>query len=158
MGTRYTEAAVALRTCSATIEFLGEQRMPQPKEVYPLSWPDGWPRTRPQDRKAMASWKRNANQYRDALITEMERMKCPSFVISSNVPLNQRGLLTAGLEPLDVGVAVWFTREVKEDFRWQDALNIHDPAPTEQQVQDSYRRLAQVHHPDRGGDPAMFSA
>jgi hypothetical protein len=23
-----------------------------PKEAYPLSWPEGWPRTRPQDQRA----------------------------------------------------------------------------------------------------------
>lgn len=128
------------------------------KEAYPLSWPDsGWQRTRPQDRKTMAVWKRNANQYREALITEMERMGAPSFVISSNVPLNMRGVLTSGgVEPLDVGVAVYFSKKVKEDFSWQDALGIHDPAPTEAQINDAFKRLAQRYHPDHGGDMAMF--
>lgn len=130
-----------------------------PKEVYPLSWPDGWPRTRIQDRRSMSSWKRNANQYREALIVELERMKCPAFLISSNVPLNQRGLLSSqGIEPPDVGVAVWFSRQLKEDFSWQDALNIHSPGPTEDEVQTAYKRLAHIHHPDRGGDMQMFIA
>ena len=128
------------------------------KEAYPLSWPDGWPRTRPQDRRPMAAWKRTANQYRDALEKELTRMESPSFVISSNVQLNQRGAMTPGVEPLDVGVAVYFARKIKEDFSWQDALSIHDPAPTEQQVQESFRRLAQLYHPDRGGDIAMFQS
>lgn len=126
------------------------------KESFPLHWVDGWPRTRPQDRRSVAAWKRTANQYRDALEKELTRMESPSFIISSNVPVNQRGNMTPGVEPLDIGVAVYFSRKVKEDFRWQDALGIHDPAPTEQQVQDAFRRLAQVHHPDRGGDLAMF--
>lgn len=129
------------------------------KEAFPLFWPDGWPRTRPQDQKPMASWKRSANQYREALATELERMGSPSAVISSSVPLNLRGQMTAvGVEPRDVGVAVYFSRKQKEDFSWQDALGIHDPAPTEQQVQDAFRRLAQLYHPDRGGDIAMFQA
>lgn len=106
----------------------------------------------------MSSWKRSANQYREALVTELERMKSPSSVISSNVPLTLRGGMTPGIEPLDVGVAVYFSREVKEDFSWQDALSIHDPAPTEAQVQEAYRRLAQIHHPDKGGDMAMFQS
>lgn len=132
--------------------------MAERKEWYPLTWPEDWPRTRPQDRKPMASWKRTANQYRDALVTELTRMGSPSAIISSNVPLNVRHALQAGVEPLDVGVAVYFSRKIKEDFAWQDALGIHDPAPTEQQVNDAYRRLAQIYHPDRGGDVAMFQA
>lgn len=128
------------------------------KESFPLSWPEDWPRTRPQDRRAMGSWKRTANQYREGLVTELSRMESPSAVISSNVPLNLRGAMTQGVEPLDVGVAVYFSRKIKEDFSWQDALGIHDPAPTEQQVQDAFRRLAQQYHPDRGGDVAMFQA
>ena len=105
----------------------------------------------------MSSWKRTANQYREALITELERMKSPSSVISSNVPLNLRGAMTPGIEPRDVGVAVYFTREVKEDYTWADILQIRDPiAATEAQIQESFKRLAQVYHPDRGGDIAMF--
>jgi hypothetical protein len=127
------------------------------KESFPLSWPTDWPRTRPQDQRQMASWKRTAGQYRDALEKELTRMGAPSFVISSNVPLNLRGSMTSGVEPRDVGVAVYFSRKVKEDFSWQDVLGIRDPiAATEAQVQEAFKRLAQVYHPDRGGDIAMF--
>lgn len=128
------------------------------KEAYPLHWPTDWPRTRPQDQRSMASWKRTANQYRDALATELERMQSPVSVISSNVPLNLRGTMTQGVEPRDVGVAVYFSRKMKEDFSWQDVLKIYDPAPSEQQIQDAFRKLAQLYHPDRGGDVAMFQA
>lgn len=127
------------------------------KEAYPLSWPSDWPRTRPQDQRPLGSWKRTANQYRDALATELTRMESPSAIISSNVPLNLRGAMTAGVEPRDVGVAVYFSRKIKEEFSWQDTLSIRDPiAATEADVQESFRRLAQVYHPDRGGDLAMF--
>lgn len=132
--------------------------MTDPKEAYPLSWPDGWVRSRPQDQKPMGSWKRTANQYREALFTELERMGCPSFVVSTNVPIGVRGVMTAGVEPRDVGVAVYFNRKLKEDFGWQDALGIRDPYPTEDQINDAFKRLAQIHHPDRGGDIAMFQA
>lgn len=127
------------------------------KEVFPLSWPQDWPRTRPQDQRAMASWKRTANQYRDALATELTRMEAPTAVISLNVPLNMRMQMTPGIEPRDVGVAVYFSRKVKEDFSWQEVLGIRDPvAATEGQVQDAFKRLAALYHPDRGGDIAMF--
>ena len=129
------------------------------KESFPLSWPDSWPRTRPQDQRPMGSWKRTANQYRDALFSELERMGSPSFVVSCNVPINHRGAMTPGVEPRDVGVAVYFSRQLKEDFSWQDALSITDPYPTEDQIQAAFRRLAQRYHPDTpGGDIAMFQA
>lgn len=107
----------------------------------------------------MGSWKRTANQYREALMTELERMGAPSFVISSNVPISARGSMVPGIEPRDVGVAVYFSRKLKEDFSWQDALGITDPYPTEDQVNDAFRRLAKQYHPDtQGGDLAMFQA
>lgn len=131
--------------------------MAEKKEAFPLSWPEDWPRTRPQDQRSMAAWKKTANQYREALATELERMGSPAAVISSNVPLNLRGAMTPGVEPRDVGVAVYFSRKAKEDFSWQDVLGIRDPiAATEGQVQEQFKRLAQIYHPDRGGDLAMF--
>lgn len=133
-------------------------KMAEKKEAYPLHWPSDWPRTRPQDQRAMSSWKRTANQYRDALSLELDRMGSPHGVISSNMPLSVRGSLTSGgVEPRDVGVAVYFSRKVKEDFSWQDVLQIHDPAPTEAQIHEAYRRLAALYHPDKGGgDKEMF--
>lgn len=130
------------------------------KETFPLAWPDGWPRTRPQDQKAQAAWKRTATQYRDALEKELDRMEAPSFIISSNVQISERGSMVKGLEPLDKGVAVYFSRKEKEDFSWQDVFNIHDPAPTMAQVNDAYRPLAAKYHPDneRTGDRSMFEA
>lgn len=128
------------------------------KEAYPLSWPEDWPRTRPQDQRTMASWKRKANEYREELAKELDRIKAPLAVISTNVPLNVRGQMAMGVEPRDVGVAIYFSKPWKEDFRWQDALSLHDPAPTEDQINAAYRRLASQHHPDKGGDIEMFRA
>jgi hypothetical protein len=127
------------------------------KEAAPLSWPEGWQRTRPQDQRLMPAWKKTANQYRDALLVELSRMHCPSAVISTNVPLTVRNQMTPGVEPRDVGVAVYFSRRGKDDFSWQEVLGISEPvAATEAQVQEAFKRLAAIHHPDRGGDLAMF--
>ena len=106
----------------------------------------------------MSSWKRTANQYREELAKELDRRKATLAIISTNVPINVRGLMTAGVEPRDVGVAIYFSVPTKEDFRWQDALGIHDPAPTDDQINEAYRRMAAKHHPDRGGDVEMFRA
>lgn len=131
--------------------------MTDKKESHPLAWPADYPRTRPQDQRVMSAWKRTANQYHEALSLELERIGAVASVISSNVPLNLRGTMTAGIEPRDVGVAVYFSRKVKEDFSWQDVLGIRDPiAVTEAEIQDAFKRLAQLYHPDRGGDIAMF--
>lgn len=127
------------------------------KEAYPLSWPDGWVRTRPQDRKQQKQWKKTANFYRDALGKEMDRMGVLNFVVSSNVPENARGNLS-GPEPLDPGVSVWWSVQGEEDFGWQDVLDIHEPVPTEARIMDAFRERARIHHPDKGGDPQMFLA
>lgn len=130
------------------------------KEAYPLSWPADWPRTRPQDQRTMASWKRSANDYRDELAKELDRSKVLNAVISTNVQLNLRGQMTKGVDPRDVGVAIYFSRPLKEDFRWQDALGLHAPAPSADDINAAYRRAIALYHPDRpgGGDAEMFLA
>ncbi len=130
------------------------------KEAYPLSWPDDWPRTRPQDQKLMATWRRTANEYREELAKELDRSKVINAVISCNVPLNVRGQMAKGIEPRDMGVAIYFSRPLKEDFRWQDALGVHSPAPTDEEIKAAYRKLVGRYHPDSssGGDREMFLA
>jgi hypothetical protein len=126
------------------------------QEAYPLTWPEDQVRTRIQDRKIMTAWKKGTREYRELLIRELERMGVSSLVLSTNVPLNLRGDLTVGIEPRDPGVAVYFTRKVKEDYSWQDILGIHDPAPSVEQIESAYKRLAVKYHPDVGGDKEMF--
>jgi len=126
------------------------------QEAYPLSWPEGWIRTRIPDRKAQRAWKKSARDCCTALIRELERMGVETVVLSTNVPLTMRGDLTAGIEPLDPGAAVYFSRKMKEDFSWQEILGIHEPAPTIERIEASYRELAKKYHPDSGGDPEMF--
>lgn len=128
------------------------------KEAYPLFWPEDEPRTRPQDRETRTAWKRTATQYRDALQDQLTRMGAESFIISCSVQVSERGSMVKGLEPLDVGVAVYFTLKTKEDFSWQDVFNVHDPAPTEEQIRRAYAPLAAKYHPDNltTGDKEMF--
>lgn len=109
-----------------------------------LQWPDGWERTRIQDRKPQSAWKRPLSSYRDALVKELERMGATSILIS-------RG----SNERLDPGVAVWFSLK-KEDFSWQDGLGLDSPAPTLDEIENAYKAKAMKHHPDRGGDIEIF--
>jgi hypothetical protein len=132
------------------------------KEAFPLAWPQGWPRTRPQDRKTQGSWKKTALQYQKQIERELKMLGVRTFVISTNVPMNDRGNLTPprGMEPRDMGVAVYFGRPPKEDFSWQDALDIHTPDPKLADIEDAFRKLAARYHPDNQltGDVEMYHA
>jgi hypothetical protein len=132
--------------------------MTEKNEAYPLSWPADWPRTRLTDQKLMGSWKRSANDYRDELAKELERRKATLAVISTNVPLNARTQLVKGPEPRDVGVAIYFSVPRAPDFRWQDALGLPTPDPSEDQITSAYRQRVAQYHPDKlgGGDREMF--
>ena len=79
----------------------------------------------------------------------------PAFPASEKV--YEHHLAAARMEMPDVGVAVYFDRAVKPDFSWQEALEIHEPAPSESRIQDAFKRKAMIYHPDRGGD-ALASA
>jgi hypothetical protein len=113
-------------------------------EEAQLRWPDGWDRTRIQDRKPQGSWKRSYSFYRDALVKELNQIGATSLLISRSA--NER---------LDPGVVVWFSLK-KEDFSWQDALGLNTPAPTLDEIETAYRDRAMKHHPDRGGDIEIF--
>lgn len=128
------------------------------RAAYPLSWPDGWVKTRPQKRRANNNWRKTFGSYRDGLISEVERMGATSLVLSTNTPLNLRGLPREGFMPPDPGVAVYFTRTVRDDFDWQDFLELSG-APSIEQIDARYRDLSKKYHPDvRGGDVELFRA
>jgi len=115
------------------------------QEETKLLWPDGWERTRIQDRKPQASWKKPTAAYRDSLVRELEMMGATAILISRSD--NER---------LDPGVAVWFSLK-KEDLSWQDGLGIFNPAPTLDEIDEAYRTKAMKYHPDReGGDIEIF--
>jgi len=132
------------------------------KESFPLSWPADWPRTRLADQRTMASWKRSANDYREELAKELDRRKAPIAIISTNVPLSVRGQMvaTAVSQVRDVGVAIYFSLPMTEDFSWQDGLKIDSPAPSDDEINSAFRKLAAQYHPDKpgGGDREMFLA
>lgn len=109
-----------------------------------MKWPDGWERTRIQDRKPNGSWKNPWNKYRDAVASELQLLGATRVLVSRST--NER---------MDPGVAVWFSK-AKEDFSWQEALGLDSPTPTLDEIDEAYRRKAMPHHPDRGGDVEIF--
>lgn len=124
-------------------------------EAYPLSWPDGWVRTRPGHRRANNTWKKTFGVYRDDLVGEVERLKATTLTISTNIPLTLRGLPREGYNPPDPGVAVYFNRLTKQDFTWQDVLELPG-SPSVDDVERKFRELAKKYHPDVGGDVEVF--
>lgn len=127
------------------------------QQAYPLCWPDGWVRTRPQNRRFNNPWKKGSGAYRDELIDELERLGAIELVISTNVPLTIRGLPRADFSPPDPGVAVFFKRKPRNDFQWQDVLELQGQI-TFDHVESQFKKLAKKYHTDipGTGDPEMI--
>jgi hypothetical protein len=117
----------------------------------PLRWPDGQEHTLIDRRRAMRVWQRPLKFYRERLLRQLEKMGVSEALVSYNPPPSDR---------LDPGVCVYFSKPMKEDYSWQSALGIDNPAPTIQQINEAFRAKAMVHHPDRvvatGGDVKLY--
>ena len=87
----------------------------RPDERYPLTWPEGWPRT--------STWRRGASPFKinstdramRELLAELERLGARNVIVSSNLKLRQDGLPYAN-QPRndDEGIAVYFVRKGKD--------------------------------------------
>jgi len=86
------------------------------EQAYPLSWPDGWPRT-PYGRRGPSRFGKNLGAREiEKLQNKLRLLGTRNVVISSNVPLRQDGLpyaSQAGKRCDDPGVAVYFTLKGK---------------------------------------------
>lgn len=81
--------------------------------AFPLSWPQGWPRT-PANARARGPFQVTFGSARDHLVREVTRLESPTLVISSNAALNRHGLPyhdQADDQIADPGVAVYFQRD-----------------------------------------------
>lgn len=93
-------------------------------EAYPLTWPEGWPRTPRADRKdGRNSFKRPGSRgwnepwtfaaARDALLEEAWRHGPTSVTLSSNFQPGRAGPVEGKRRPDDEGVAIYFQRKGK---------------------------------------------
>jgi hypothetical protein len=92
-----------------------------PNPRYPLSWPSGWQRTPPNERRAsnfssrLASGNGRADLLTLAtglrrLVNELDRLRADAIVISTDVPVRRDGMPYASAAlPKDPGCAVYFT-------------------------------------------------
>lgn len=87
---------------------------------YPLAWPDGWPRTKPSAQRAGKIFKTGKDSRgwlqpvtfavaRDKLFDEVERLGATNIVLSTNFPINHRGLVMESSKVADHGIAIYFT-------------------------------------------------
>jgi hypothetical protein len=114
-----------------------------------LRWPEGWPRTRIQDRKSQGAWKKNTTDYQTRLEKELKRLGVTSYLFTRN---RDRG-------NQDPGVAVYFSRKPINNYGWQEALGLIGVVPTLEQIDHAYRERAKRIHPDGPTpDVKMFHA
>lgn len=86
----------------------------QPDHRYPLTWPNGWPRTNPYLR-ANSRFKVKVDKAYRELVQELERLGARGIIISSNLKLRNDGLPYVN-QPRhdDEGIAVYFTRKGRD--------------------------------------------
>jgi hypothetical protein len=111
------------------------------RETYPLVWPVGIPRTRPQDREERRAWKKTERQFLELLEKELKIFKAFGIMVTRKDPSER-------ISAPDPSAAVYFSRRSEKDFRWQDALGITSPDPSLDQVNQAFRELAKRYHPD----------
>lgn len=80
-------------------------------EAYPLCWPSGWTRENCVEESKFATSGTKAHKM---LMGEVSRMGGTAVIVSTNVPLRQDGMIRMDREPVDSGVAVYFTRKEKQ--------------------------------------------
>lgn len=81
-------------------------------EAFPLTWPVGQLRTWRKHRR-YARFELEFGRARDELLRSLKLLGTHDVVISSNIPLRRDGLpLASASEPLDPGVAVYFSRRM----------------------------------------------
>lgn len=118
------------------------------KEAYPLQWPKGIDRTSLDDRQNRKLWnKLTDRQAVDKLEKELTAFGAFGIVVTRKDPADK-------LSRPDPSVAVYFSRREDMDFQWQEVLNITNPDPSLDDVNQAYRELAKRYHPDQNREDA----
>jgi hypothetical protein len=98
--------------------------------AYPLSWPEGWPRT-PQSKRVngKSKWSSGGKPWtftaaRVALADELDRLGATNVTLSTNYELRLDGNPRAGApKPSDTGIAVYFTYRARQRVMARDAYD-----------------------------------
>jgi hypothetical protein len=98
--------------------------------AYPLTWPEGWPRTSDHKRAPNNQFKTTFIKARTDLLRELDLMGASGAVISSWLPLRNDGMPradSARMRITDPGVAVYFQWRKKSMVIARDVYsNVHD--------------------------------
>lgn len=98
--------------------------------AYPLEWPEGWPRTPVDKRKASSPFQTTFDKARRDLQDELRRLGAKNVVISSWLPLRVDGNPRADVARYridDPGVAVYFQLRDRPMVMARDAFwSVHD--------------------------------
>lgn len=97
---------------------------------YPLTWPDGWPRTPDDKRRARSQFSTTLDRARRQLLDELRMLGAQGVVISTNLPLRNDGAPRSDVARFrigDPGVAVYFLLRKRRMVMARDAFwNVHD--------------------------------
>lgn len=121
------------------------------KELHPIKWPEGLPRTSLGEREDRRQWKKTYKQACTVLDDELRKFKCFAPVLTLQSPDDFS-------RAPDPSICVYFSRQRAEDFSWQKALGINNPAPSIEEINTAFKRLAAKYHTDRGGDLEIYLA
>lgn len=84
------------------------------QSAFPLSWPNGRPRTPRYQVKASAFGKHTLAEARDEVLRELALLRATRIIISSNVPLRRDGMMSGTSAAIaEAGVAVYFRLKEK---------------------------------------------
>lgn len=95
------------------------------RDPFPLQWPEGWKRTRPDYRtRSKFGFKQSGDipfgHARNELLAELDRLGAANVVITSDLPTRLDGLPYANGRSDDPGVAVWFV--LARNQRWEERV------------------------------------
>ena len=91
-------------------------------EAFPLQWPVGWPRAKSRERARFGQKRSGGYGLQETTIAtslallqnEVDRLGAQNYVLSSNVTLRLDGNPRSGENPIDPGVALYFSINGKE--------------------------------------------
>jgi hypothetical protein len=99
-------------------------------DAYPLTWPEGWPRTADHRRETRSRFNTTFDRARMELMNELRLLGAAGVVISSWLPLRRDGMPYADQARrrlTDPGVAVYFMLRKRQMVMARDAFtSVHD--------------------------------